>query len=99
MVGRPESSRFLVPSTTPGRGLPLASLKIDAALKPESVTVRNVWLRAKPNRNSFRRFGEKVCVSTRTPDRLIGVLLVPPKDGRTPAVTAVPSYSAHRPVR
>ena len=69
-----------------------------AALNPESCTVRKVSLREKPKRNSFSRPWLKVCVSVSTRERLTGELLVPPSCGSTPAVTAVPRYSAQRPL-
>src|SRR5690349_15730751 len=83
----------------PGSGLPSAPTSTLEASNPESCTIRLVVLREKPNRNSLSSVGENVWVSVRTPERLIGVLLVPPSAGRAPAVTAVPSYSAQRPVR
>src|SRR6267143_1114200 len=57
-----------------------------------------VWFREKPKRNSFSRFGEKVWVSIKTPERLTGVLAFPPSAGSVPAVKVTPSYSVHRPV-
>src|SRR5262249_47440971 len=53
-------------------------------------------LREKPKRNSFSRVGLNIWLSVRTPERLTGTLLVPPSEGRTPAVTAAPWYSAQR---